>query len=221
MRSPFKLSALFLTAAIAMGVTGQANAMEARQKGTFADIENVLAQENQIVIATAKYVLNPKNPQHMQILRVKFTNNARGESYILMANGADDAHATTEFVYARLKNIHVYDPHNVGVMPQGVAANSSLAELIKSVASTSDGLMIHGQVAQKQADGTDQTTGSMTILANLTRDETVSDRVIIFNTTLANQTQLADITAFDVRYNGSANLKAANNPQDAIGPKHQ
>ena len=36
MRSPFKLSALFLTAAIVMGVAGQAYALDVGQKGSFS-----------------------------------------------------------------------------------------------------------------------------------------------------------------------------------------
>lgn len=53
MRLP-KLSALFLTTVMAMGVAGTANALDVGEKGSFADIEKDLAKEQQVEIARAK-----------------------------------------------------------------------------------------------------------------------------------------------------------------------
>jgi hypothetical protein len=188
----------------ALGMVGRANALEAGEKQSFAQIETVLSEEHQVEVANAKYVLNPDDPRHSQVLRIKFTLNAKGEGYVLMVNGIDDAHATTTYIFARLKNAREYDPHNIGVIPHGISANSSLGSFIKNAATTGDGLMIHGQLAKKQADGSDLIAGSITILANLSNshDERISDRVIIFDTSLQNETTLDKIVAYDVRYSG-------------------
>lgn len=188
--------------AILFTFISRAHAMEAGQKGSFAEIQGILAQEQQVEFATARYVLNPDDPKHSQILRLKFTVNEKGDAHIVMVNGVEDARATTGFVYVRLRNAQVYDPHHVGVLPEGVLPNSTLAKFIDSATTTGDGLMLHGQVVRKQADGTDQTVGSMTVMANFkSSDPRVSDRVVIFDT-FNNQTSLDKIVGFDVRYTG-------------------
>jgi hypothetical protein len=201
--------------AVALLTDGLANAMEASEKGDFAKVESVLAQERQVEIATAKYVLNPNDPSRSQVLRIRFTVNENGDGYILMVNGVDDAQATTEIVYARLKNALIYDPHHVGVMPRGTARNSQLAEFINNAASTGDGLMLHGQLAKKQTDGTDAIAGSMTVMANVSnaKDERISDRVVIFTTSLSGQTTLDKVVGFDVRYKPEASKMFLDSPR--------
>ncbi len=205
MRSPFKLSALFLASALAMGLAGQAYALDVGDKGAFAQMEETLRQEQQTEVGRATYVLHREDPVRMKILTIKFTvNAASGDAYILLSDGTNDQQAKTEIVYGKLKNARIYDPHNVGVLPQGVVVDSNLGDFIKRAASTGDGLMLHGQSVKKQADGTEQVTGLVTVLANLSNKQDInySDRVVIFNTLISNTTTLDKVVAYDVRYRG-------------------
>ena len=202
MRSPFKLSALFLTAAIAMGVTGQANALDVGDKGQFATIEKTLKQENQVEVARAKYVLNREDPTRMKVLCIKFTINAAGDAYILMSDNIDDSKANIEMIYGKLKNARASDPHNLGVFPRGVSEQSELAKIIKRGAIYGDGILLHGQSIKKLPSGSEAVVGMTTVMANVSNsnDPTVSNTVSILVTTTNNVTSLDKVVATELKY---------------------
>ena len=169
MRLP-KLSALFLTTAIAMVISAQALALDVGQKGSFAEIEKKLLQEKLIEVANAEYTLNHDDPKRVKFLRLKFTINAKGDAYILLYNRTDDEKTRVEVVYGKMKNAYVYDPKNIGVLPQNVPEQSNLAKMIKLGAKASDGVLIHGESVKKSADGSDAVVGLTTVMANTIRD---------------------------------------------------
>ena len=202
MRSPFKFSALFLTSALAMGMTGQANALDVSQKGSFAQIQQELSQERQVEVARAKYILHPEDRSKTKVLCVKFTVSASGEGYILMSDNMDDSKARIEMVYGKLKNVRVYDPRNVGILPQGVSAQSNLAALIKQSAAKGNAVFVHGQSVKKAADGTEQVVGSTTVMANVSSkaDSIVTNSVGIWLTSSDDVTSLDKVVATELEY---------------------
>lgn len=198
-----KLSALFLTTALAMGMSGQALALDVGQKGSFAQIEKELSRERQVEIARAKYVLNREDPAKMKELCVKFTINAAGEAYILISDNMGDSKARTQIVYGKLKNAHASDPRNVGVLPLGVSGQSNLAKLIKQGVTIGDGVLLHGE-SVKVANGSDIVVGLTTVMANLSnsKDPTVGRTVAILVTTTNDVTSLDKVSAFELQYRG-------------------
>jgi hypothetical protein len=108
-----RLFSLLLAITIACGFASRSVALNAGDKRSFAEMERDLTHEGQNEIARAKYILNAEDAAKMKVLCVKFTKNARGDGYILMSDGMDDAKATIEVVYAKLKNVQAYDPRNV------------------------------------------------------------------------------------------------------------
>lgn len=205
MRLP-KLSALFLTTAIAMGMSGQANALDVGQKGPFAQIDKELSQERQVEVARAKYVLNADNPSKAKTLCVKFTINAEGDAYILMSDNMDDSKATMQVVYGKLKNARAYDPRNVGTLPTGLSPQSKLATELKFWAQYGDGVMLYGQSVKKQIDGSEAVVGTTTVLANMsgTQDKLIKNRIGILVTNMNDSTKLDPVVAGDLQYRGSS-----------------
>lgn len=206
MRLP-ELLALILTTAIAMGMSGQALALDAGQKGSFAQIEKDLAQERQVEVARAKFLLNAGDPKKQKVLCIKFTMNASGEGYILLSDSLDDSQARTEMVYGKLKNARVYDPRNIGAMPDGVSPQSNLAEMIQTGASRGGGVFIHGQSVKKSANGNEEVVGFVTIMANVSSpaDSLLRDTIGVFVTSNG-ITTLDKITANEFKYR-SASIK--------------
>lgn len=210
MHSPFKISALFLTTAIALGVAGQAYALGVGDKGQFATIEQALKQENQVEVARAKYVLNPEDSARMKVLCLKFTINAAGDAYILMSDDMDDSKAKIQVVYGKLKNAHVYNPRNVGVLPQGVSPNSNLATFINRGAAVGDGVMLYGQVIKKSSDGSEQTVGSATVMANVSNIDNLErrNRVSILRASNDDVITPDKVFALELNYKGNQNSLA-------------
>lgn len=197
-----KLSVLFLTAALAMSMSWQALALDVGQKGSFAKIEKDLAQEKQVEVARAKYVLNAAGPDKSKTLCVKFTINAKGDAYILMSDNMDDSKAQIEMVYGKMKNARLYDPQNIGVLPQGVSEQSNLASLIKRGATGGDGVLIHGQSVKKLANGSEAIVGLTTVMANVSQstDPAISNTIGILVTSNSDVTSLDKIVAVELKY---------------------
>ena len=183
-------------------MSGQALALDVGQKGSFAEIEKELAQEKQVEVARAKYILNHDSPSKAKTLCVKFTINAKGEAYILMSDSMDDSKAQVEVVYSKLKNARVYDPHNVGVLPQGVSEQSNLAMLIKRGATGGDGVLMHGESVKKAADGSDVVVGLTTVMANVSgvSDLATNNRVSILLASKNDLISLDKVVATELRY---------------------
>ena len=203
MRSPFKLSALFLTTAIALGISGQANALDVGENKSFTQMEQKLTQENQIEVARAKYILHPEDPSKAKVLCIKFTVNANGEGYILMSDNMDDSKATKEVVYGKLKNARAYDPRNVGVLPQGVSIQSNLGEFVRSAASEGRGVLFHGQSVKKMPDGSDVVVGFTTVMAKVTdvKNPSLNNTLAIFLTSPNDTTSIDKVVATELTYN--------------------
>lgn len=197
-----KLSDLFLTTALAMGMSGQALALDVGQKGSFAVIEKELSQERQVEFARAKYVLNPGGPGKSKTLCVKFTINANGDAYILMSDSMDDSTVKIEMVYGKMKNARVYDPKNIGVLPQGVSEQSNLANMIKHGAAAGDGVLIHGQSVKKLPNGSDDIVGLTTVMGNTLQNAGFAkqDRVVIFLTSNDGVISLDKVVASELKY---------------------
>ena len=108
MRSPFKLSALLLTAAMAFGVAAQANAMDNNEEGTPQEISAKLRAEGQHPLGHAD-AKGSDNLLHGLI----FTSNADGTvGYILQSDQPFGDKANKFKVYRRLTDVQVYDGRN-------------------------------------------------------------------------------------------------------------
>ena len=197
-----KLSTLFLTLIMAFGAIGNAFALSVGDKGQFTTLEQTLKQENQVEVARAKYILHPEDRSKTKVLCVKFTVSANGEGYILMSDNMDDTKARIEMVYGKLKNVRIYDPRNVGILPQGVSSQSNLAALIKQSAAKGNAVFIHGQSVKKAADGTEQIVGSTTVMANVSNkaDSIVSNSIGIWLTSTDDVTNLDQVVANELEY---------------------
>ena len=207
-----KFSALFLTAAMALGVVHQAEALDADDRKQFSQMEQSIAQEHQVEVGRAKYVLNREDPSRMKVLCVKFTLSATASAngsrkgYILISDNMDDTKATIEMVYAKLNNARPYDPRNAGTLPDGVSSESNLAQLIKQGSEIGDGVMVHGQSVKRQPDGSEKVVGLMTVMANLSENQ-----IGILVTSDDGVTRLDKVVAIDLKYQGLPNLLARNN----------
>lgn len=105
MRSPFKLSSLLLTAAMAFGAAAQANAMDNGEVGTPQEISAKLRAEGQHPIAHADTKLDDKR-LHGLIL----TSNQDGSiGYILQSDQPFGEKASSFKVYKRLTGVRIYD----------------------------------------------------------------------------------------------------------------
>lgn len=178
MRAIYFLS-LFLTAASFLCASEQANALEAGDRGSYAQLQKSLSQEHQVEIARATYVLKNK------VLCAKFTINAQGDAYILLQDSFNDDTAQLLMVVSKLKNARAYDPHRLRALPQGVAPESNLANFIRHGGDAGVGVMLHGQNIKKLPDGLEKIDGLMTVVANVTEgdDPAVNDTVAVLLTT--------------------------------------
>ena len=108
MRSPFKLSALFLTSALAMGMTGQALAADIGECGTPEAITAKMRAEGQRSIASAQRV-----QEHGSVFTYKgviFTSNSdRSVGYILQADKPVGEKANQVCISNRMQGIRFSD----------------------------------------------------------------------------------------------------------------
>lgn len=202
MRTSTKLSALYLTMAIALGMAGQANAMDVGDKGPFAQIEQTLNQEHQVEVARAKYLL--ESPKGTKELCVKLTVNANGEGYILMSDSMDDSRASFEVVYGKMKDAHAYDPHHLGTIPQGISPQSDLARRMGAAAADGDSVLMHGNSVKKMPDGSESIVGSTTVMAHVSNTGNVAKRnsLAIYLTTTNDVTTPDKVVATDLQFFG-------------------
>lgn len=197
-----KASALLIITVVTLGMNSHANALDVGQKGSFAEIEKDLVKERQVEVARAKYVLNSNGPGKSKVLCVKFTINLNGDAYILMSDSMDDSTAKIEMVYGKMKSARVYDPKNVGVLPQGVLDQTNLANLIKRGATGGDGVLLHGQSVKKQANGSEALVGSTTVMANVSQsmNPAISNTIGILVTSNDDVTNLDKVVATELKY---------------------
>lgn len=203
MRTSTKLSALPLTTAIALGMTGQANAMDADARGSFAQIEQYLQQEHQVEVARAKYIMNEDDPAKVKVLCVKFTVNAQGDGYILLSDNMDDSQAHMEMIYGKMKKAHAYDPRNLGTIPQGVSPQSNLGHMLKNAAAEGDSVLMHGQSVKKMTDGSEAIVGSTTVMAHISDSHPEKRYTLgVLVTSTSDVTSLDKLIAIDLQLLG-------------------
>lgn len=190
MRKPFKLSALFLTTAIAMGVAGQAMAMDIGECGTPEQITAKMRAEGQRSIATAQRVQESRGI--FTYKGIIFTSNAdRSVGYIVQADRPVGERANQVCVTNRMQGVRISDarkptPESVllkasdedgirkcnDLIRAGKVSKGNCAPLnviIKKDDSAGIRVMFQAFNVQKHADGTYKPDGTLTtVMGNVT-----------------------------------------------------
>ena len=191
MRSPFKLSALFLTSALAMGMTGQALAADIGECGTPEAMTAKMRAEGQRSIASAQRVQQDNGAEGYK--GVIFTSNAdQSVGYILNADKPVGEKANQVCISNRMQGIRFSDARNPNtpesvllkasdtdaikkcddLIKAGKISKGSCAPLnvaIKTVGSVGIRVMFQAFNVQKQADGSYKPDGTLTtVMGNVT-----------------------------------------------------
>ena len=191
MRSPFKLSALFLTTALAMGMTGQALAADIGECGTPEAITAKMRAEGQRSIASAQRFQQSNGVGSYK--GMIFTSNAdQSVGYILQADKPVGERANQVCISNRVQGIRFSDARNSNT-PESVFLKGSdddalkkcndlikggkiakgscmpLNRAIKNVSSIGVRVMFQAFNVKKQADGSYKPDGTLTtVMGNVT-----------------------------------------------------
>ena len=191
MRSPFKLLALFLTSALAMGVAGQALAADIGECGTPEAMTAKMRAEGQRSIASAQRVQQENGVGSYK--GVIFTSNAdQSVGYILQADKPVGERANQVCISNRMQGIRFSDARNPNT-PESVFLKGSddealkkcndlakdgkivrgscmpLNQAIKNINSLGVRVMFQAFNVKKQADGSYKPDGTLTtVMGNVT-----------------------------------------------------
>lgn len=219
-----KLSALFLTTAISMGVAGTANAMDNGEQGTPQEISTKLKAENQHLLARADLMSSNGKLQGMFFT----VSSDRSVGYIIQSDKPFGETATRFTVYRRLADVRVYDarvpaPEQVFLKAGDAVAKAKCKQLESSGALPKDTCvaynktirndeqrgqrpMIQGFNVRKNADGSHSPDGTLiTVSANIGTSnlpKSVTDGVIssIFYTSLPDGATILNATLSYANY---------------------
>lgn len=188
MRLP-KLSALFLTTAMAMGVAGTAQAADVGQCGSTTQIKQLLDKEGQKTIASATQGLSSDSKSLMRISYTK--NNSGSVGYITQTTEVLNSNTSTTCIYDRMTNVFSYNVRKSGLpadalinvsdaiveakckeLVQNGQAPAGRCAALNSVLTRSERegerVLMRGDAVVKSADGSYQTNGMrITITANI------------------------------------------------------
>ena len=191
MRSPFKLSALFLTSALAMGMTGQALAADIGECGTPEAMTAKMRAEGQRSIASAQRV--QENSGGFTYKGMIFTSNEdHSVGYILQADKPVGEKANQVCITNRMQGIRLSDARKPSTLENvllkandddairkcddlvkaGKFSKGSCAPLnvaIRKDDSVGRRVMFQAFNVQKQMDGTYKPDGTLTtVMGNVT-----------------------------------------------------
>ena len=132
MRSPFKFSALFLTSALAMGMTGQALAADIGECGTPEAMTAKMRAEGQRSIASAQRV-QQEGSGAITYKGMIFTSNAdQSVGYILQADKPVGERANQICINNRMQGIRFSDARKPNT-PESVLLKASDGDALKKI----------------------------------------------------------------------------------------
>ncbi len=190
MRAP-KLSALFLTMVLAIGVAGAAQAADIGECGTPEVITAKLKAEGQHSLAAANRIESLGGQGKVISAMIFTTNDDRSVGYILKADKPLGDKASSICIYNRMANVRIFDARKPGVNPQTLLKATDadalrkcgelvrdkivspgscgpLNDMIRRTEPIGDRVMLQAFNVKKQADGTYAPNGVLTtVSANL------------------------------------------------------
>ena len=186
-----KLSALFLTTAMAMGVAGTAQAADIGECGTPKAMTAKLKAEGQHSLAAANRIENLGGQGKILGAMIFTTNDDRSVGYILKADKPLGEKASSICIYNRMANVRIFDARKPGVNPQTLLKATDadarrkcgelvrdkivspgscgpLNDMIRRTEPIGDRVMLQAFNVKKQPDGTYVPNGVLTtVSANL------------------------------------------------------